>query len=102
MQNDVQEVLDAISETVNDDAEIRKLCLNERRLRTAAAAAAARGGEARVPPELQTSGGRTPEMRMGSAILESYEFKLQGTFVSCGPGGLCRDVPRGRPPAPDI
>ncbi|EFN55977.1 hypothetical protein CHLNCDRAFT_145324 [Chlorella variabilis] len=82
VQNDVQEVLDAISETVNDDAEIRKLCLNERRLRTAAAAAAARGGEARVPPELQTSGGRTPEMRMGSAILESYEFKLQGTFGS--------------------
>jgi hypothetical protein len=82
VQNDVQEVLETISETVNDDAEIRKLCINERKLRNTAAAAAARGGIAKLPPELNSSGGHTPAMRMASAILESVEFQLQGTFVS--------------------
>ena len=136
VQNDVQEVLDAIGDVVNDDAEarcwlcccpccgrccggcggdrchrcraytfslreqrqptldptctlapahppqVKKLCLTERQVRAAAAAAAAKAGEARIPPELASSGGRTPEMRMGAAILESYEFKLQGTHVS--------------------
>lgn len=54
-----------------------------------AAAAAAKAGEARIPPELTSSGGRTPEMRMAAAILESYEFKLQGTHVSGGMPRLC-------------
>ncbi|KAL4424906.1 hypothetical protein ABPG77_002129, partial [Micractinium sp. CCAP 211/92] len=82
VQNDVQEVLDAISDTVNDDGEVKKLCLSERQERTKAAIASARAGEGRLPPQLATTGGRTPEMRMGSAILESYEFKLQGTHTS--------------------
>jgi hypothetical protein len=67
---------------VNDDAEVKKLCLSERQARSAAAASAAKTGQPRLPPELASSGGRTPEMRMGAAILESYELKLQGTHVS--------------------
>lgn len=82
VQNDVQEVLEAIGDVVNSDIEVKKLCLRERQMRTAAAAAAARGGEAKLPPELASNAGRTPEMRMASAILEAYEFKLQGTSSS--------------------
>ena len=89
-----QEVLDAIGDVVNDDTEVKKLCLSERAARVAAAAAAARAGEARLPPELGTSsGGRTPEMRMGSAILESYEFKLLGTSVRRAPLSSPRQPP---------
>lgn len=65
MQNDVREVLEAISDTVNDDGEVRKLCLTERQERTRAAVASARAGEGKLPPQLATTGGRTPEMRMG-------------------------------------
>lgn len=69
-------------------AQVKKLCLSERQARVSAAAAAARAGEGRVPPSLATSSsGRTPEMRMGSTILESYEFKLQGTAVRGAGGG---------------
>lgn len=53
--------------------QVKKLCLTERLARTAAAAAAAKAGEARLPPQLASNGGRTPEMRMGAAILESCE-----------------------------
>ena len=61
--------------------QVKKLCLAERQARTHAAAAAARGGAAKLPPELVSSNGRTPEMRMGATIMEAYEFKLQGTHV---------------------
>jgi hypothetical protein len=93
-------VLDAIGDTVNDDAEVKKLCLSERQARSAAAASAAKTGQARLPPELASSGGRTPEMRMGAAILESYELKLQGTHVSqalalARVGPLLRGAPAG-------
>ncbi|PRW56958.1 Magnesium transporter MRS2-4 isoform A [Chlorella sorokiniana] len=82
VQNDVQEVLEAIGDVVNDDAEIKKLCLTERQERTQAAHIAAKTGHAQLPPALETRGGRTPEMRMASSIMESYEFKLQGTHSS--------------------
>ncbi|PSC69475.1 Magnesium transporter MRS2-4 [Micractinium conductrix] len=84
IQNDVQEVLEAIGDVANDDNEMKKICISERLGRTAAMAQAAKSDHplTHVPPQLASSGGRTPEMRMGSAILESYEFKLQGTHSS--------------------
>ena len=49
--------------------QVKKLCLTERHERTHAAAKAAKSGQPQLPPALEARGGRTPEMRMASAIM---------------------------------
>lgn len=49
--------------------QVKKLCLTERQQRTQAAAASAKSGQPHLPPSLEARGGRTPEMRMASAIM---------------------------------
>ena len=74
------------ADVVNEDISLKAICLTERHIRTSSAAAAAQGGgEATVPPQLASSGGRTPHMRMAATILEAYEFKLQSVHVSARP-----------------
>lgn len=57
----------ASGDVANDDNEMKKICISERLGRTAAMAQAAKSDHplTHVPPQLASSGGRTPEMRMG-------------------------------------
>lgn len=111
VKQDVRDLLGSLTDVVNDDATLRKLCLTERAALVAAGAPRAREGPKPSADDARGAhdahglrpawaagdagrGGaaagpsRSPSMRMASAILESYEFQLTNIEVVKERGGI--------------
>ncbi|KAL6767339.1 hypothetical protein ACKKBF_B34875 [Auxenochlorella protothecoides x Auxenochlorella symbiontica] len=94
VQQDVKDLLEALTCIVEDDVQLKRLCLSDRAAALASVPGAAgpgavagkrthkpgfkelRGAEGGYSRKGDGAGQRSPAMRMAAAILESYEFKL--------------------------
>lgn len=100
VQQDVKDLLEALTCIVEDDMQLKRLCLSDRAAALASVPGVAgpgavagkrthkpgfkelRGAEGGYSRKGDGAGQRSPAMRMAAAILESYEFKLTAVHVS--------------------
>lgn len=88
MQHDVKETLEAVKTILDDDQTLKEICLTENWKKPkqinadaadATATTAAAVARKEQPHPLRSLDPHTAEMRMGSSVLESYEFSMEST-----------------------